>query len=151
MDRKQQDNHAGESAAPESRHGHLREVAAVFLRLGLTAFGGPAAHIAMMREEMVTRRKWVSQAQFIDLFGLANIIPGPTSTEMAIYLGYLRAGWPGLMLGGICFIAPAMLIVMALGWLYVTYGALPQAGARCSRAPGRWPVAQRWWRCTCLV
>ena len=128
MDRKQQDNYAGEPAAPESRHGHLREVAAVFLRLGLTAFGGPAAHIAMMREEMVTRRKWVSQAQFIDLFGLANIIPGPTSTEMAIYLGYLRAGWPGLMLGGICFIAPAMLIVMALGWLYVTYGALPQAG-----------------------
>ncbi len=110
--------------------GHrLAEVATVFLRLGLTAFGGPAAHIAMMRQEMVERRKWVTQAQFIDLLAIANLIPGPTSTELAIYLGYLRAGWPGLMVGGVCFIAPAMLIVLALAWMYVTYGRLPQVGA----------------------
>ncbi|HEY3340505.1 MAG TPA: chromate efflux transporter [Anaerolineae bacterium] len=114
------------SAAPGP--GRLREVAGVFLRLGFTAFGGPAAHIAMMRAEMVERRKWVSQAQFVDLIGLANLIPGPTSTEIAIYLGYLRAGWAGLVLGGVCFIAPAMLIVLSLAWAYVTYGGLPQAG-----------------------
>lgn len=104
----------------------IAEVAGVFLRFGFTAFGGPAAHIAMMRHEMVERRKWVSQAQFIDLLGIANIIPGPTSTEMCIYLGYLRAGWPGLILGGACFILPAMAIVLALAWAYVTYGQLPQ-------------------------
>jgi len=107
---------------------HLVEVAGVFLRLGFTAFGGPAAHIAMMRQELVERRKWVAQAQFIDLLGIANVIPGPTSTEMCIYLGYLRSGWPGLILGGACFIAPAMLIVLALAWAYVTYGQLPQVG-----------------------
>jgi chromate transporter len=103
-------------------------VAGVFLRLGFTAFGGPAAHIAMMREEMVQRRKWVSPERFVDLIGLANMLPGPTSTEVAIYLGYLRAGWVGLVLGGVCFIAPAMLIVLALAWVYVTYGGLPQVG-----------------------
>jgi chromate transporter len=100
----------------------------VFLRLGFTAFGGPAAHIAMMRADIVERRKWVSHEQFVDLIGFANLIPGPTSTEIAIYLGYLRAGWAGLVLGGVCFIAPAMLIVLALAWVYVTYGGLPQAG-----------------------
>lgn len=103
-------------------------MAGVFLRLGFTAFGGPAAHIAMMREEMVQRRKWVSPERFVDLIGLANMLPGPTSTEVAIYLGYLRAGWVGLVLGGVCFIAPAMLIVLALAWVYVTYGGLPQVG-----------------------
>ena len=108
--------------------GRLREVAGVFLRLGFTAFGGPAAHIAMMREEMVQRRKWVSPERFVDLIGFANMLPGPTSTEIAIYLGYLRAGWVGLVLGGVCFIAPAMLIVLALAWVYVTYGGLPQVG-----------------------
>src|SRR5512133_2868571 len=82
--------------------GHLLEVIGVFLRLGFTAFGGPAAHIAMMREEMVQRRGWVSPEQFMDLIGIANLIPGPTSTEVAIYLGYLRAGWLGLLLGGVC-------------------------------------------------
>jgi chromate transporter len=127
-------NHSeGESAttAPASatpRPGRLREVAGVFLRLGFTAFGGPAAHIAMMRADIVERRKWVSHEQFVDLIGFANLIPGPTSTEIAIYLGYLRAGWAGLVLGGVCFIAPAMLIVLALAWVYVTYGGLPQAG-----------------------
>jgi chromate transporter len=106
--------------------GRLLEVIGVFLRLGFTAFGGPAAHIAMMREEMVQRRGWVSPEQFMDLIGIANLIPGPTSTEVAIYLGYLRAGWPGLLLAGVCFITPAMLIVLALAWAYVTYGSLPQ-------------------------
>ena len=105
----------------------LREVVSVFLRLGVVAFGGPAAHIAMMREELVRRRRWVSDAQFIDLLGITNLTPGPNSTEMAIHLGYLRAGAWGLVLGGICFIVPAMLIVMALAWAYVRWGGLPVA------------------------
>lgn len=105
----------------------LREVVVVFLRLGVVAFGGPAAHIAMMREELVRRRRWVSDAQFIDLLGITNLIPGPNSTEMAIHLGYLRAGPWGLVLGGVCFIVPAMLSVMALAWAYVRWGALPVA------------------------
>src|SRR5262245_41298590 len=105
---------------------HLTEVAGLFLRLGFTAFGGPAAHIAMMREEVVRRRGWVSEQRFVDLLGVANLIPGPTSTELAIYLGYVRAGWLGLVVAGVCFIGPAMLIVLALAWAYVTYGTLPQ-------------------------
>lgn len=105
----------------------LSEVAALFLKLGATAFGGPAAHIAMMHDEAVTRRKWLSDQAFLDLVGATNLIPGPNSTEMAIHLGYLRAGWPGLVVGGACFILPAMLIVMALAWAYVQYGSLPQA------------------------
>lgn len=104
----------------------LKEIVALFLRLGFTAFGGPAAHIAMMREEVVQRRKWMSNERFVDLIGVANLIPGPSSTELAIYLGYLRAGWPGLLSAGVCFIAPAMLIVLAIAWAYVTYGSLPQ-------------------------
>ncbi len=104
----------------------LVEVLWLFLRLGFTAFGGPAAHIAMMREEVVRRRQWMSDERFVDLIGVTNLIPGPSSTELAIYLGYLRAGWPGLLVAGICFIGPAMLIVLALAWAYVTYGALPQ-------------------------
>jgi chromate transporter len=104
----------------------LLELARLFLRLGFTGFGGPAAHIAMMREEVVERRKWMSEARFVDLIGVTNLIPGPSSTELAIYLGYLRAGWTGLVVAGVCFIGPAMLIVMALAWAYVTYGALPQ-------------------------
>lgn len=113
---------------PSESGRHLREVAALFLRLGFTAFGGPAAHIAMMRDEVVGRRQWVSAERFADLMGIANLIPGPTSTELAIYLGYVRAGWRGLLLGGISFIGPAMLMVLALAWTYVTYGALPQVG-----------------------
>src|SRR5258707_751516 len=104
----------------------LGEVAWLFFRLGCTAFGGPAAHIAMMREEFVRRRQWMSEERFADLIGVTNLIPGPSSTELAIYLGYLRAGWLGLLLAGICFIGPAMLLVLALAWAYVTYGALPQ-------------------------
>lgn len=104
----------------------LAEVASLFLRLGFTAFGGPAAHIAMMRTEVVQRRQWISDERFLDLLSVVNLIPGPNSTELAIYLSYLRAGWPGLLVGGVCFIGPAMLIVLAFAWLYVRYGSLPQ-------------------------
>jgi len=103
-------------------------VAVLFLRLGLTAFGGPAAHIAMYHDEVVIRRRWLSEQQFLDLLGATNLIPGPNSTEMAIHIGLLRAGWLGLLLAGICFILPAMLIVGVLAWAYVHYGATPQAG-----------------------
>ncbi len=104
-----------------SRRSRLIEVAALFLRLGFTAFGGPAAHIAIMRDEVVKKRKWITEQEFLDLFGAANMIPGPTSTEMAIYLGYRRVGWMGLVLAGVCFILPAMLIVMILSWAYIRY------------------------------
>ncbi len=106
--------------------GPLREVAVLFLKLGLIAFGGPAAHIAMMRDEVVRRRGWVTDAQFLDLLGASNLIPGPTSTELAIYLGYARAGPWGLVLAGALFILPAMLLVLALAWAYVRYGTTPQ-------------------------
>jgi chromate transporter len=107
--------------------GSAREVAKLFLKLGTIAFGGPAAHIAMMRDEMCVRRRWVSEERFLDLLGAANLIPGPSSTELAIYLGYERAGWKGLVLGGVCFILPAMVMVLALAWAYVIYGATPHA------------------------
>ena len=107
----------------------VREVTRLFLKLGVIGFGGPAAHIALMREEVVRRRKWVSDERFLDLLGMTNLIPGPNSTEMAIHLGYVRAGWPGLVLGGACFIVPAVLIVLTLAWLYVHYGATPTASA----------------------
>lgn len=114
------------AATGEARR--LWEVAAIFLRLGFTAFGGPAAHIAMMRDEMVRRRGWISDERFLDLMGAVNLIPGPNSTELAIYLGYLRAGWPGLLVAGACFIGPAMAIVLALAWAYVALGATPAVG-----------------------
>jgi chromate transporter len=104
----------------------LSRLAVFFLRLGTTAFGGPAAHIAMMEDEVVRRRGWVLREKFLDLLGAANLIPGPSSTEMAIFIGYQSAGWLGLLLGGLCFIVPAMLMVMALAWAYVQYGNLPQ-------------------------
>src|SRR5437667_11806438 len=91
----------------------LREVMALFFKLGVIGFGGPAAHIALMREEVVKRRKWVSDERFLDLLGMTNLIPGPNSTEMAIHLGYTRAGWPGLVAGGACLVLPAMAIVWA--------------------------------------
>jgi chromate transporter len=106
--------------------GALREVVGLFLKLGCIAFGGPAAHVALFREEVVKRRRWVTDERFLDLLGMTNLIPGPNSTEMAIHLGYTRAGWPGLVAGGACFVVPAMLIVWALAWAYVRYGALPQ-------------------------
>ena len=107
----------------------LAEVAGLFLRLGFTAFGGPAAHIAMMEEEVVRRRGWLSRQELLDLIGASNLIPGPTSTELAIHIGHRRAGWPGLLVAGLCFIVPAVLITAALAWLYVRYGRLPSAGA----------------------
>jgi chromate transporter len=104
----------------------LRPIALSFLRLGTIAFGGPAAHIAMMEEEFVRRRAWVSSADFLDMLGASNLVPGPSSTEMAIHIGHQRAGWKGLIVAGACFIAPAMLIVTACAWAYVTFGSLPQ-------------------------
>jgi chromate transporter len=109
--------------------GGVGEVARLFVKLGLIAFGGPAAHIALMRQEVVGRRGWVSDERFLDLVGMANLLPGPTSTEVSIYLGYVRAGWVGLVVAGVCFIVPAMLMVLALAWLYVRYGATPSAAA----------------------
>jgi chromate transporter len=103
----------------------LREVAVLFLKLGVTAFGGPAAHVALMREEVVRRRRWVTDQQFLDLFGASNLIPGPTSTELAIYLGYVRAGWRGLVLAGCLFIAPATLMVLAIAGAYTRWGSTP--------------------------
>src|SRR2546427_6462168 len=114
---------SGERALPwlplMDRSSHLREVAAVFLKLGFIAFGGPAAHIALMRQEVVERRRWLSDQRFLDLFGACNLIPGPSSTELAIMLGYERAGPPALVLAGVLFIAPAMAIVLVLAWAYV--------------------------------
>ncbi len=105
----------------------LAELAALFLRLGTTAFGGPAAHIAMMRDEVVLRRQWMSDEEFLDLLGATNLIPGPNSTEMAIHLGHRRAGWPGLVVAGACFILPAAAITLVLAWAYVRFGARPDA------------------------
>ena len=114
-------------ARPEAtRRQTLGELALVFLRLGTTAFGGPAAHIGMMEDEFVRRRRWLTHEQFLDMLGAVNLIPGPNSTEMAIYVGYLRAGWMGLALAGVCFILPAMALVTAIAWAYVHFGTLPQ-------------------------
>lgn len=104
---------------------HLKEVAGFFLRLGFTAFGGPAVHIAMMRDEAVVKRKWMSEQHFLDLLGATNLIPGPNSTEMAIHIGQERAGLRGLVIGGFCFIMPAVLITLGVAWLYQAYGHLP--------------------------
>lgn len=111
------------------RRGGVREVALLFARLGFTAFGGPAAHIALMHDEVVTRRRWIPEQEFLDFVGAANLIPGPTSTELAIHLGRRRAGWVGLVVGGACFIVPAMLVVLALAWAYVEYGTTPEGDA----------------------
>jgi chromate transporter len=108
---------------------NLLEVILLFARLGFTAFGGPAAHIAMFHDEVVKRRKWLDEQRFLDLLGATQLIPGPNSTEMVMHLGYLRAGWPGLVLGGAAFIIPASLIVTAFAWAYVEFGSLPQIGA----------------------
>ena len=107
----------------------LRELAKVFLKLGTTSFGGPAAHTALMRDEVVRRRRWLSEQQFLDLVGATNLIPGPNSTEMAIHVGHARAGWRGFLVAGSCFILPATLIVTAIAWAYVHFGTLPEAQA----------------------
>src|SRR5881628_369888 len=116
-------------APPDAERTSLIELAQLFLRLGTTAFGGPAAHIAMMEDEVVRRRRWLAREEFLDLLGATNLIPGPNSTEMAIHIGHRKGGWPGLLVAGSCFILPAALIVTAFAWVYVRYGSLPQADA----------------------
>ena len=111
-----------------TRRSSLGELAVLFLRLGITAFGGPAAHIGMMRDEVVERRRWLGDAEFLDLLAATNLIPGPNSTEMAIHVGYKRGGLPGLLLAGSCFILPPCLIVGVIAWGYVRYGDTPQVG-----------------------
>jgi len=120
-----------ETTNPETPHaahnGSLKELAFFFLRLGITAFGGPAAHIAIMEDELVRRRKWLSREKFLDLLGASSLIPGPSSSELAIHIGYLRAGWAGLVVGGVCFILPAAIMVGIIAWAYVRFGHLPAA------------------------
>ena len=98
------------------------------LKLGTIAFGGPAVHVAMLREETVRRRRWLPDSEFLDLFGAVSVLPGPSSTQLAIVLARRRAGWPGLVVGGVCFVLPAMAIVLALAWAYVRYGSTPTGG-----------------------
>jgi chromate transporter len=115
------------STAPCAGERRVGEVARVFLRLGVIGFGGPAAHIAMMRDDVVNRRKWLDEPEFLDLIGATNLIPGPNSTELAIHLGAKRAGPAGLVTAGVCFIAPAVAIVSVLAWLYERYGTTAAA------------------------
>ncbi len=111
---------------PDRRSANAAGVLArLFLKLGFIAFGGPAAHIAMMEDEVVSRRGWMSRQHFLDLIGATNLIPGPNSTEMTMHVGYERGGWTGLFTAGACFILPAVLITGGLAWLYTAYGALP--------------------------
>lgn len=112
------------SPSPSAAH-RIREVAALFLRLGATSFGGPAAHIALLENEVVRRRGWLTSQQFLDYLGATNLIPGPNSTEMAIHIGHARAGWPGLVVAGVSFIAPATVLITAAAWAYVRYGEMP--------------------------
>ncbi len=111
----------------EPTSARVGEVGRLFLKLGTIAFGGPAAHIAMMDDEVVRKRAWLTRERFLDLLGATNLIPGPNSTEMAIHLGLLRAGWRGLIVAGACFILPAMTITGIMAWAYVRYGSLPEA------------------------
>ena len=106
--------------------GNIGEILRLFLRLGLTAFGGPAAHIGLMQREFVDRRKWITREQFLDLVGACNLLPGPGSTQLAMALGYTRRGWLGLLAAGTCFILPASLATLALAWVYVRFGSLAQ-------------------------
>jgi len=115
------------SSATKDSSNRLEELALLFLRLGATAFGGPAAHIAMMHDEVVKRRKWLDEQQFLDLMGATNLIPGPNSTQMAIHMGLERAGWRGMIVSGSCFIFPSAVLVTILTWLYVQYGTTSQA------------------------
>ena len=107
---------------------YLKEVASLFLKIGATAFGGPAAYIAIMQRETVRNRRWLDEQGFLDMVGATNLIPGPNATEMAMYLGLVRAGWWGYAAAGLLFIIPAMLATLVLAWVYVAYGSLPQVG-----------------------
>src|SRR5215471_15643770 len=113
--------------SPESggRRTMVKHLALLFLRLGTTAFGGPAAHIALMEDEVVRRRGWLSREQFLDLLGATNLIPGPNSTELAIHIGDQQSGWAGLVVAGGCYILPAKVMVAGLAWAYVRFGTLP--------------------------
>jgi chromate transporter len=117
---------------PDPHRSRLIELARLFLWLGAIGFGGPAAHLTLIEEETVRRRKWLPPDAFVDLVGLTNLIPGPNSTEMAMAVGYRRAGWSGLVVAGLCFIAPAAVLTGALAWAYVRYGTLPGAVALLS-------------------
>jgi chromate transporter len=116
----------GEQAG--GHHATLGELASLFFRLGTIAFGGPAAHIAMMEDEVVRRRRWLTRERFLDMVGACNLIPGPNSTEMAIHIGHQQAGFTGLVVAGACFIIPATVITLGVAWAYVAYGSLPQVG-----------------------
>lgn len=115
-----------ETTQKDHRRGTLGEIAKEFLRLGFVAYGGPAAHIAMMEERYVRRRGWLTRERFLDLLGAASLLPGPSSTEVAIYLGEIRGGLAGLIVAGACFILPAAVLVITLAWAYVKYGTMPQ-------------------------
>jgi chromate transporter len=120
----------GTSPPPSVSERHdLLGLAAVFLRLGLTSFGGPAAHIALMRDEFVRRRGWIDDAAYLDMVGASNLIPGPTSSEVAMHVGHRRGGWPGFVIAGLAFILPAVVIVAVLAWIYVEQGSRPEVGA----------------------
>ena len=120
-------NHAADLASEPGRRASLGQLATLFLRLGITAFGGPAAHIAMMENEVVNRKRWMGRQQFLDLLGAANLLPGPSSSELAIYIGQSQAGWAGLLLGGVCFVLPAAVLTAMIAWTYLRFGSLPQA------------------------
>jgi len=122
----QVEEQASHSIEKKRNETSLRELTMLFLKLGTIAFGGPAAHIAMMEDEVVRRRRWMTNDEFLDLLGATNLIPGPNSTEMAIHIGHRRAGWKGLLVAGASFILPAILIVTAFAWAYVRYGSVPQ-------------------------
>ncbi|MCL4178241.1 MAG: chromate efflux transporter [Verrucomicrobia bacterium] len=127
MDQSHSPESANQTINPASnRPAELAALAKLFLKLGTIGFGGPAAHIALFEDEVVRRRRWLTRDEFLDLLGAVNLIPGPNSTEMAIHIGHRRAGWPGLLVAGTCFILPATLIVAAIAWSYVRFGALPQ-------------------------
>src|SRR5687767_12842785 len=118
-------NTNGEQSSAKRERRPLLDVALLFLRLGVTAFGGPAAHVALIQRECVERRRWITRQEFLDLLAVSSLIPGPTSTELAMHIGRVRAGWIGLIVAGVCFIAPAAGIVAALAFVYVRTGDLP--------------------------
>jgi chromate transporter len=128
---------AMDSATAKAECGTVMEVAKEFLRLGLVAYGGPAAHVAMMEERFVRRRGWLTRERFLDLVGAVSLLPGPSSTELAIYLGEIRAGLTGLIVAGACFISPAAFLVAALAWAYLKFGTVPQVAGLL---PGIKPV-----------
>jgi chromate transporter len=113
----------------QSNSSKFKEVALLFLRLGATAWGGPAVSVAMMHDEVVHRRKWIDDQRFLDIFGATNLIPGPNATEIATHLGLIRAGWKGFFSAGILFLIPGSIMALILAWIYVNYGGLPQVSA----------------------